>query len=186
MASELADAHTDPGNLWGRAACDLRERLYAATTPRQRFHIMERALIASMGRARKVHPGVQTVFEMFGPASTHASVGCVRDVGLCQRRVIQLFATQVGLTPKRLCRVLRFQRARALAEGIGPQDPCGEELRADTSEVEWAQLASMCGYCDQSHLIHEFRQLSGLTPTEYLLQFRKGGRSRDNHVRICA
>lgn len=185
MAGELTDAHTDLENLWGKKACDLRERLYAATTPRHRFQIMERALVNRLGQARRLHPGVQAALEMFGPTGTHRSVRDVaRDVGLCQRRFIQLFAAQVGLTPKRLCRVLRFQRARALAEGIGRQDPSGEELRADTSEVEWAQLASMCGYCDQSHLIHEFRELSGLTPTEYLRQFRQGGRSKDNHVAV--
>jgi AraC-like DNA-binding protein len=185
IASELSDAHTDLENLWGRPACDLRERLYAATTPRQRFQIMERALVHRLRRARKIHPGVQAALEMFGPAGTHGSVRDVaRDVGLCQRRFIQLFAAQVGLTPKRLCRVLRFQRARALAEGMGRRDFLGDETYPDTAEMQWAQLASRCGYCDQSHFIHEFRELSGLTPAEYLRQFRQGGRSKDNHVAV--
>jgi AraC-like DNA-binding protein len=33
---------------------------------------------------------------------------------------------------------------------------------------DWAQAAVEAGYADQSHLIHEFKRLAGITPTAYL------------------
>lgn len=58
-----------------------------------------------------------------------------RQVGLSQRRFIEVFAREVGLTPKRFSRVLRFQRARAMAATTSDPDRTGPRSRwhADTS-----------------------------------------------------
>ena len=62
------------------------------------------------------------------------------------------FEARVGLTPKRFARLLRFQRVIA---------------HAARGRADWARVAADCGYYDQSHLVHEFRALSGLTPSAY-------------------
>ena len=69
------------------------------------------------------------------------------------KRFIERFKAQVGVSPKRYCRIRRFQQAVARAHRGRP--------------VDWAQVALDCGYYDQSHFIHEFRAFSGLTPTAY-------------------
>ena len=79
-----------------------------------------------------------------------------RRVGLSQRRFIQLFTAEVGLTPKLYCRVRRFQRAR--------------ELVRTTKEPDWAAVAVACGFFDQSHLIRDFREFTGLSPAAYVHQ----------------
>lgn len=68
--------------------------------------------------------------------------------------VLGAFARGVGMTPKLFCRVWRFQRV----------------LRAvhHRDAVDWTEVALACGYFDQPHLIHDFREFSGLSPTEYL------------------
>ena len=48
----------------------------------------------------------------------------------------------------------------------------------------WARLALECGYFDQSHFIHDFRNFSGLTPTEYVRQRSK--RVLQNHVPLTS
>jgi AraC-like DNA-binding protein len=57
----------------------------------------------------------------------------------------------VGLAPKRFARVRRFQRWCA------PRRP-------RSRRTDWSRLAAETGYHDQAHLIHDFRDLSGLTP----------------------
>ena len=75
-------------------------------------------------------------------------------IGYSQRHFNQLFADEVGLTPKRFLRVRRFQRVIASVAG--------------RESVDWADLALRCGYYDQSHFVHDFRSFSGLTPAAYL------------------
>jgi AraC-like DNA-binding protein len=172
LASELTDAHVDLADLWGRSGLELRERLCDAGTPWRRFQIVEEVLTDRLRRSRKGHLAVAIALDGFGPNGTDASVRDVaREVGLCQRRFRNVFAAQVGLTPKVFCRILRFQRVRTLADQIEKPD--------------WAQIASICGYFDQSHLINDFQEFSGFSPAEYLRRLRKhqqDGRLKSHHV----
>ena len=156
-AGELADAHVDLETLWGPRAVELRERLCSAATPMARFRLLETALAARPFRPLEHHGAVPVALAAFGRADALPRVQeVVRSVGLSPRRFIEVFTAEVGLTPKLYGRIQRFQRARALAR--------------QTPELDWAQLAVDCGYFDQSHLISDFRALSGLTPAEYLRQ----------------
>jgi AraC-like DNA-binding protein len=171
-ANEFADTHADLADLWGRSADELRERLCEVTTPQQRFRILEEFLMGRLHRRpSKHHPAVAAALNMFGAAGTGAPVRDVaRSVGLSERRFIQVFNTHVGVTPKLFCRLLRFQRARALAQQV--------------EEIDWSRLASSCGYFDQSHLIHDFHEFSSSSPTEYLRQIRTEDWLKDSHVAL--
>lgn len=172
LASELTDAHADLADLWGRSALELRERLCHAGTHRERFQIIEEVLTDRLRRSQKGHLAVAIALNGFGPYGTGAAVRDVaRDVGVCQRRFSKVFAAQVGLTPKVYCRILRFQRVRTLADQV--------------EKPNWAQIASTCGYFDQSHLINDFQEFSGFSPTEYLRRLRKhqhDWRLKSNHI----
>jgi AraC-like DNA-binding protein len=166
---ELADAHLDLAALWGGRAHELRERLCAVPTPLQKFQLLEKALLARLMRAprRHVAPGAAlTAFRRTGYAAPVREI--VRGLGLSQRRFIEVFATEVGMTPKLYCRVRRFQRALSLA--------------SESSAPDWAGVAAECGYFDQSHLIHDFQAFSGLSPVEYVRQ--RSPRVKENHLPI--
>jgi AraC-like DNA-binding protein len=80
-----------------------------------------------------------------------------RHVGLTSRHLERRFKTAVGISPKRLARITRFQRALRLLE---TRD--GLQRGADT--------AAMCGYADQAHLIRDFREMAGCPPGAHLLR----------------
>lgn len=172
LASELTDAHVDLADLWGRSGLELRERLCDVGTPWQRFQIMEEVLTDRLRLSRKGHLAVAIALNGFGPYGTRALVRDVaRDAGICQRRFSKVFAAQIGLTPKVFCRILRFQRVRTMADEIEKPD--------------WVQIATTCGYFDQSHLINDFQEFSGFSPTEYLRRLRpnhQDGRLKSHHV----
>jgi AraC-like DNA-binding protein len=66
-----------------------------------------------------------------------------------ERRVI----TGTGLPPATLRRVMRFRRAFRLLDGA----PRGT----------WAEVATQSGFADQSHMIRDFRQFAGCSPSEF-------------------
>lgn len=156
-ASELADAHVDLEALWGTSAMELRERLCVAKTPAELFNLLEEALMAHLFRPLERHYAVRFALDTFGRADSGLAIRDVaRDAGLSQRRFIQLFAREVGMSPKLFCRVRRFRQAL--------------ETVRQTTVPNWAQVAVDCGYYDQSHLIQDFRFFSNLSPTEYVRQ----------------
>jgi AraC-like DNA-binding protein len=156
-ASELADAHVDLEALWGRAAAELRERLCAAATPARAFAVLEEVLLGRLRQSRPRHGAIPVALDAFEQADPGVKVRDLAGrVDLSQRRFIQLFTAEVGLTPKLYGRVRRFQRAR--------------ELVRKATEPDWAAVALACGFFDQSHLIRDFGEFSGLSPVAYVNQ----------------
>jgi AraC-like DNA-binding protein len=168
-ANELTNAHVNLFDLWGRFGLELREHLCTATTPHERFSIMDTALTSRLYKHTRYQVQTEIALRMIATVVKKPSVREVaQELGLSQRRFIQIFNSFVGLTPKVFCRILRFQQARVLAETAGPN---------------WAELAAACGYFDQSHLIKDFREFSGSTPRIYSAQQHdKDARLKDNHV----
>jgi AraC-like DNA-binding protein len=156
---ELTNLHVDATAVIGSTmlVAELRERLCEATTDAERFAILEAELTECLHRLQGVaHPVVIAALRAFGPVGAGPTVAAVANAtGMSERQFIHVFRRDVGLTPKRFCRVLRFQRACAAA-------------RERATSIEWAQLAVRCGYFDQSHLIRDFREFAGVSPTDFL------------------
>ena len=154
-AGDLADTHVDLETLWGPSAGRLRERLLEGRTSAERFQLLQQALLSRLCHGVEKHYAVSAALEMFGKNQAGLTVrNAAKYLGLSQRRFIEVFKAQVGMTPKLFSRIQRFQRARTLIQ----QSPA----------PNWAVLAVDLGYFDQSHLIREFLEFSGLSPTDYL------------------
>jgi len=154
---ELAGRHVELETLWGPQANELRERLCAAATPARRFALLEEAFLARLQHPSERHRAVAIALDAFDRTAGNVGVHDVaRRIGLSHRRFIERFADEVGLTPKLYCRILRFQQARDIASRSSP--------------VDWAAVATACGYFDQSHLIRDFREFAGFSPVACLKQ----------------
>lgn len=166
-ADELRDVDVPLDALWGTQATELRERLLETRTTEARFRLLERALLTRVVRPMTHHPAVAFTLREFHATTRAKTIGEVgKQTGLSQRRFIELFRREVGLTPKLFDRIRRFQEViRLLGSGW-----CAGQ----------AEVALRCGYFDQAHLVHDFRAFSGTTPTDYLA--RRG--EHPNHVSL--
>ena len=154
-AGDLADTHVDLETLWGRSAVRLRERLCEARTSAGRFQLLQEALLGRLGRGVQQHDAVSAALEIFARNQAGPTVReTARYLGLSQRRFIQVFKAEVGMTPKLFSRIQRFQQTRTFIQ--------------QNRSPNWTALALDLGYFDQSHLIREFLEFSGLSPTDYL------------------
>jgi AraC-like DNA-binding protein len=74
------------------------------------------------------------------------------QAGYSERQLIRRFLEHVGVAPKRYARLVRFDTLMA-------------HLRKRPRQRDWGELAVLFGYADQSHLVREVRQFTGITPT---------------------
>jgi AraC-like DNA-binding protein len=156
-AGELHNLHVSLEDLWGHQAGLLRERLLEAQTPRKKLQLFEECLLKQAFRPLERHPAVDCALGLFRNIHTAPAIAELADhIGISSRRFIQLFANEVGLTPKLFARVRRFQQVlRKIRNGM---------------DFSWADIAASCGYFDQAHFIHDFKEFSGINPTTYVAQ----------------
>jgi len=156
-ASELRNESVPLDLLWGRFAPTIVDRLWEADSPDKQFGILEDALLEK-GRNRLVfHPAVQYAVDVIERSGGARSVNAlVERIGMSPRRFLDVFRSEVGLSPKAFCRIRRFAAVLRRIE------------RA--ADLDWVDVALSCGYFDQAHFNHDFRAFSGLSPSAYLRQ----------------
>jgi len=154
--TDLHNAHITLADLWGARPADrLLTMLNEAPTVAMKFQALECWLLGIAHRPLQHHRAVSFAVEQFRKdPGLLTSAQVAENVGFSQRRFIELFRSEVGMTPKLFCRVERFQHV-IHATGQSP-------------DVDWIDLALDHGYSDQSHFNHDFREFSGLRPSEYL------------------
>ena len=153
---ELTNRVVELDDLIGPGALELVERMWEQPGWERRFALLDRAIAARVERARVVPPPeLSWAWGRMRASAGRASVGALAvELGWSHRRLIARFREAIGVTPKTLGRVLRFERVSGL-------------LR-DVDEPRLAEVAFDCGYYDQAHLNRDFRQFAGTTPSEYM------------------
>ena len=166
-ARELRQRTVEGGDVLGRSADALRERLGEAASWQQGFAVLERYLrdryAAGDGR-RRPRPEVA---EAWNWIAAHRGTGSMtelaRHVRLSPRQLRTVFRGEFGLTPKAVSRLMRFEHARQ------------RMIRAVTAGArpDVAVTAHACGYYDHSHLVGDFQQYVGVSPTRWLAEERR-------------
>lgn len=157
---EVCDQAVELGDLWGLDGYLLRERLCEASTPAEKFRVLEAALLK-----RIVCPLDHAIAAAMSLLDRGASVAAARAcAGMLPKTFMRRFRDQIGLAPKRFARVRRLQRVVSALCQPGVPD--------------WCTTAAEHGYSDQAHFIHDFRDLTGMTPAAY----RPSSPQRRNHI----
>jgi AraC-like DNA-binding protein len=144
VAPELVDRWTPLEDLWGGRGRRLHRELGDSATAAARFLLLARALPLPERGLDSVHRAISAIVAAGGAVDLDWVASQAR---LSPRQFRRRSIEETGLSPKFLCRVLRFRRASALGARLG-----------------WAAAAAECGYTDQAHLIRDFREFTGSTP----------------------
>lgn len=131
----------------------LHDRLVAVPNQRQRVDAVRTVLLERLDEvSRRPDPRVAAAVARVADATSLRALA--EEVGISHKHLIDRFRAEVGVTPSRLRRILRF-------DGV-------VRRLAGTSTPNWAAVAMDHGFSDQSHLVREFRTLAGVTPTTFL------------------
>jgi len=153
-ATEVCRFTVAADELWGRECELLHERLFQQPDMAGRFRLLQEWLLERFVPQPREAGLVRCVEHMRQAHGNVAMDDLAGGANLSVRQFRRRFEAVVGLTPKRLARILRFQR---LIERLGIG-----------GTADWTGLAFDCGYYDQSHLIADFREFAGVTPRGYL------------------
>jgi AraC-like DNA-binding protein len=161
--SELVDRYVTLDELWGSRGRALRDELVAiddATELVERVTGVLAARTVESSSARLARRAVQ-LLDHEGRVERAAAL-----LGITARHLRRVFVESVGIGPKDYVRCMRLQRA---VRNIGASD--------------WGRVAADAGYYDQAHLIADFHDLVGLTPTAYAKRGNRGRKPRSSRIR---
>ncbi|MFE6485012.1 helix-turn-helix domain-containing protein [Streptomyces sp. NPDC057757] len=147
-AHELLDRRVELTDLW--AAPEVRRltaRIDSAADPADALEEV------ALGRAAESEPVDPLLREVVAALDAGRPVSAVADeLGLGARQLHRRSLAAFGYGPKTLARVLRLQRALALAR----------------SGMPFVDTAARAGYADQAHLARDVRELAGAPLGELL------------------
>ena len=121
---------------------------------------MEKSLLKELHKYKSEHDrkriddSIRNINQTLGKISIEelSSRAC-----LSRKQYERIFTDNIGISPKRFLRIVRFQNVIFQ-----------KQMRQNSNLTT---LAYDCGYFDQSHMINDFKILSGKTPSQY---FREG------------
>lgn len=129
----------------------LAERMAAAAGWRERSVVLDTVLARRIESGPQPDRAVEWAWHQLRATAGRARVAALADrIGWTPRHLARRFREQVGLPPKTVARIFRFEHATALLAGA----------------ASLADIAAESGYSDHAHLTREFRVLAGHTPSE--------------------
>lgn len=160
-AAELAGNQPDLNSFLGQEGRDLEERIMLAGDNMERYGILssflEKRLISNSGKQLShVHGAVRELIhaDEVPDVAKLASKYC-----LSVRQFERHFKELSGFSPKLYSRITRFGNA------MNQYGFRGKTL---------TDIAYECGYYDQSHFIHDFKEFSGYHPGAYFAGITEG------------
>jgi AraC-like DNA-binding protein len=152
--SEVSGVVADLEDLVGRSAHALAERCGNAPSVEARLAVAAAWVTERLANGPAVHPAVAWAAEAIERSGGAVSIAALRaETGFSKTRLATAFREQIGVTPKRYARIVRFQRTLGM-------------LATDAAPL--ADVAASAGYYDQAHMTAELRDMSGFTPGELL------------------
>ncbi|MFD2058675.1 helix-turn-helix domain-containing protein [Mesorhizobium calcicola] len=149
--SELTDSMVVLDDVLGAEGMALRERLGNAPDWAARFDIAETFVAARLENAAETPLEIAWAYDRIITSGGRTRISSLAErLGWSRKHLASGFSDAIGIGPKTLSRIVRFNRALGLSR---------------RQAVDWADIAADCGYADQAHLVREFRDLAGETPT---------------------
>jgi AraC-like DNA-binding protein len=155
--NEIVDQVIDLDSYIGPRAFELEEKIFNAKSHQDRVTVLDGFLIDRLKRsANEDHFVAQACRYIAQSGGEYSITNLASLVGLSERQIERKFLSQVGISPKLFSRVARFQKFVSMAK-LDPQ-------------LTLTDAALACGYYDQAHFIRDFREFSGMSPSQFICQ----------------
>lgn len=154
--SEFKNQNINIGDLSNTNIFELENLLMNCIDNQQCVYWIEQFLLKRLSgfdneKLRRLLPALNLIASNITDLSKLANETC-----LSYKQFKRLFTENIGLNPKEYIQIHRFSKALNILQS--------------TPSTTLNDIAYSCGYYDKSHLIKDFKILSGYTPTEFIMQ----------------
>jgi AraC-like DNA-binding protein len=149
---EVSDGVVDLASVWKKDAEVWTERVaFTRGGTNERVRMVQQALVGALcDREDRLVDRCLQLMEARGGQSSVAQLAS--EIGTSSRQLTRRFQKAVGISPKEFARMSRYLCALHSLQG--------RKYRSLT------ETALACGYFDQAHFNHDFREFAGMTPGE--------------------
>lgn len=162
-ASEVVGLALDAEHLWGRSAAALGEMVGTAASPQEALAAMQLYVHERAGAGQTPDPLVSEAVRGLMPWRTVDVTSLRASLHISETQLRRRCRTAIGLAPKALHRMLRFQGFLALVQQAIAQGRAA-------SDDGLGLLALRAGYADQPHLTRECVRLTGVSPRVFIAE----------------
>lgn len=137
-------------DLIGKETARLEEQLAEAPAWEERRRVVESFVARRIAEAPPPRPDVVYAWQRLEETSGRLRIGeLAAELGCSRKHLLARFREDIGLAPKTVAMLQRFNRALPLV----------------LQGVDGAEVAYRLGYADQPHFVNEFRRFAGASPT---------------------
>jgi len=164
-ATELSDQVPDLHTLFGAEGRALEEKIMLAKNNAGRVEILSSFLERKLATNNSRYPAFAAISDIIHLSGRTSVIELAKKSFLSVRQFERNFKFFSGFTPKLYSRIIRFQMATQ---------------QYGNNQKSLTDIAYDCGYYDQSHFIHEFKQFSGYHPKKYFSGNAEGVEWKDS------
>jgi len=154
-ANELANRCADLQDLWGAGGRRALDRIHDdRSSTAQRIRYLDAFFLHKLSQNRNDDVALAKALHALQVSQGRISIeDLATSTRLSCRQLERKFKERVGISPKKLCRNLRFKSVF--------------KYLSDFPGDDWSSVAVACGYYDQAHMIRDFKHFTGFSPTVY-------------------
>jgi AraC-like DNA-binding protein len=168
-SSEVTNYTYDADAVLGKPIRDLEQRLGNCHTFRQRVLAASHFFAHRLMHAQAVDRLAFAADQILSSSGKLPIAELAGQAGIGIRQFQREFSARFGASPKLFSRIVRFQNAL--------------DTKARSATKSWTDVAHELGYFDQMHMVHDFREFTGESPTETLRQLELVFRAQIDAVR---
>ncbi len=157
--TELLNENLSLQELANNEAAELEDRLFNSLNNKQRIIHLENFLIKRLIHSNEFERVEHALKLIENSKGRIKAQDIAYDVCLGIKQFERTFSKYVGVNPKKFASIVRFQNVI--------------QMKRKHKNSSMFQLAIDNGYYDQSHFIHDFKSLTGLTPRVFFIKNNK-------------
>lgn len=151
--NELLNENLSIKDLIKNEASELEDKLFNSKNNKQRIIHLEEFLLKRLILDKdfeRIEHAIKIIENSKGQIKTQV---LAQEVCLGIKQFERIFSKHIGLNPKKFTSIVRFQNVI--------------RMKMNDKNANMYQLAFDNGYYDQSHFIHDFKNLTGLSPRDF-------------------